>query len=595
MNKILTATVALFVGTLVGTAQTTTPGFLWGNMFDGATSAGDQSEGVATDSKGNAYWHLIGGTTTDMPDVNYGGSVLFQGAPYEGTSQNNNLCILKTDSDGKPVWKLYSNYGDFSNNSGSIQTTTAGDIVFSAKVRATEGFESEGIRLVDGTGSIYTYSFDSNADRRYYNVMLGSISSDGKLQWVKFVNADYKKITDSAFCADAIECQGLALDSNDNIYLGGLYCTPLSIEGSNTVLTPHNSTDWDGNAQRKIGDVFVIKYNSKGDYLSNATLAGTVTSEKMISMDIVNDKLYLQLYLEGNGKQTSFGGKTFTLEGAATLTIVKADTDFTASWITPIKAEKASNQLAYQNGSTNSFDGNVWVAAQVTGKFTDQADATHTVSNSAALREGMLIKLNDATGAWEAATMSKTDYSVSALTGYFKVYPNPEDSENVFVYGYGMNANVGVFLRKYHAETLVSNPEDAVMLVSSGMMASCQASAYDMKNGRLFITARSNAAMTVLGGTVFAKPAGWGILTAAYSMPKEKEISSGVDFTKTANDLKVYGGNGTLTIENNGIAIPVEVFDMTGRIVAAVNAEGKTELNLNSGIYIVAGKKTLVK
>ena len=79
-NSTITALFSAACMLTASVATADTPTFDWGNLFDGDTAAGDNSEGLAIASDGNIYWHNIGGSTQDAPDIRYAGEVLFEGA-----------------------------------------------------------------------------------------------------------------------------------------------------------------------------------------------------------------------------------------------------------------------------------------------------------------------------------------------------------------------------------------------------------------------------------------------------------------------------------------------------------------------------------
>ena len=91
------------------------PAVEWANLFDGTTSAGDQSSAILAVS-GGAYWLNTLGSTESAPDLFYAGEKIFTGSLYNGTSQNNNFALTKTDSDGKAIWTIYSTSGDYAAN-----------------------------------------------------------------------------------------------------------------------------------------------------------------------------------------------------------------------------------------------------------------------------------------------------------------------------------------------------------------------------------------------------------------------------------------------------------------------------------------------
>ena len=77
----------------------------------------------------------------------------------------------------------------------------------------------------------------------------------------------------------------------------------------------------------------------------------------------------------------------------------------------------------------------------------------------------------------------------------------------------------------------------------------------------------------------------------------ELSNTSGIDFVdESTNSFGVTGGEGEIIITSESDRGMVEVYDLTGRLVAAADVKaGETKIRVRTGVYIVAGSKVMVK
>ena len=601
------------------------PQALWGNCFDGTPTAGDQCQKNVLGADGNIYWHLLGGSKNGQRDITYAGQVLFQGSDYDpnGTSQNNNLCILKTNQQGEVVWKMYSTSCDYYTNEGSVAATSDGGVVFTAKMRSTDdGGSGEllfaDVTLIDGKGVTHNYAWPHNeGDRRFYRMMVGRLSAEGELMWVKFITPDRTpgpaaSGNNADLWTNTINTSALAVaaDEENNVYFGGNFRNRMIIDGTDVVLTPHNISKWSGDPQAAAGDLFLIKLKGDGTYLGHLTTtvsSGTPTSESLAEIIWADGALYAHALFFSPDCSFTLGGKNFTTAGTFSPVLMRIDANLNATWITPLKGETIQGKYGFQNCGITKVNNSLWFTGQYDGVITYDAD--HSFSSNPAypsVREGFLSKFDATSGAMLAGVSSADSYprslgaNYASLCGYFKAIQNPTDDSKVYVYGYGMNANLGIFLRGYDAQTLKSNPQtDEWSLVKGGQMPTCQSIAYDADNAKIFVSARGRMTPFVLYGnpslTVQQPNSTWTVLLAGYQMP-DSFLQTGLVRTTFAEELEVKGSKGMITVRNGmDDATTVVVYDITGRQAARIDAvPGSTSVSLPSGVYIVAGKKVMI-
>lgn len=540
MKKTLLAA-SLLLGVCAASAAEA-PVYAWSNLFDGYTTAGDQSQDIAIASDGSVYWHNVGGSTEAARDITYAGEVLFEGAPYNaGTSYSSNLCILKTDADGTLLWDLHSTTADFASGAGGVATTADGGVVFTAKLRHTDGMLDEDIELVDGTGASHTYAW--SVEKRYYRLMVGCLDASGALQWVEFIEPSTAPAPAATndFTSDGADVTAPVVDADGNIFVAGSFRTPMTV-GGDVTLTPGNVSEWDGNTSNASGSMYVLKYSAAGAYMASLQDEGEATQSKLLSLYADGDRLYMQGTVLGGEAKMKIAGMEFTPEGSFTPVVACVDTDFNGKWVKAFKGETVDGKYGYQNTALNVVGGTLWLCGMFNGEISDPADTSLSFkSETGNIREGFLLKLNSADGSWVKGVNSRDSYgnagvAGTGLTGYLAAIQNPDHADKVYVYGYVMNNTVGVFLRTYDADELTSNPDDAWQLASNLGTPTAIACAYEgaEEQPRLYFTARGNKAFT-LGDVTTEAPSGWAVLMACYDLPAD-DFSTAVDAIEAVSE-----------------------------------------------------------
>lgn len=530
------------------------PTAVWGNLIDGATAAGDQATDVSFDKSGNVYWYGVYGTTETAPEVTYDGTFLFEGALYNaGNTQNNNYTVLKTDASGNKLWCVYSTSGDFANNAGFSAATSDGGLITVAKVRHTDGMTDKNIVLVDAQGS--PYEIDWTCERRYYRLAVTKLSAAGAIEWNRMIDFSTEPGPKASgnyadFWADVFNVSGGAVDDNDNIYIALNYRNPVTVarsEGDPVVLTPANISTWNGDPQGVAGDFLILGLDSEGYYRNNLQLEGTCSASYCQKLAWSNGNLFAQGYIIGKDNATlKAGDDVLAPSEIISPLVLKTDAELDVKWAKCYKGEQVAGKNALQNVGISLIDNALYMCGQYNLKFTDPDNADNFVaSTQGAIREGFVLKLDAASGAWLAARDSRDDdwdnpsaVAKTGLTGYFSIVPNAQDRSKIYVYGYVMNATVGVFLREYNAETLVADlPDGQYNIVTGGGVPSCQNCAFDAATGAFYFTARGNKAFTLYNGTETAAPSGWAILAARVDLPKGG--TTGIGTVDTTSDTTV--------------------------------------------------------
>ncbi|MCM1067627.1 MAG: T9SS type A sorting domain-containing protein [Muribaculaceae bacterium] len=589
-KHIFAGTCLLFCAT--ASAALTEPQVEWIKLFDGNTSSGDNSTAVLATSADNIYWLNTLGSTDAAPDLFYAGEKIFTGSPYTGTSVANNFCLTKTDGQGNALWTVYSNSGDYMANQGGLASTADGGVVFFAKVRHTDGYIDRALTLVDAEGT--STDFSTAVDKRYYMGIVGKVSSEGTLEWLRTINAATG--SEESFIADGLSTSAIATDATGNIYVAGSFSTELGFakaDGSMAEIAPAAGASF-----------YIARLDADGYYLDSACSTGTLKSASLLDITVSGNVLYFEgTATAEDGNTGSFGEAEIKAGELITPFIGALDlTTGNANWLVSLLSEK-SGQIGWQNSHLTVDGGTLWVAAQASGRFTDPSDVANTITCGGTLRDGLLFKFDATTGRWLGATAGKADFgSANAdpskdLIGYFHAVKSPADDDAIYVYGYNMTQK-NVFIRGYSSATLAPiTSQDWPVLVGGGVPAASGFS-YLPSEGCAYISARGNAAFTGIGGAVSATPEKWAVFAAGVQLPGNflSGIENVATTTPDSNTFTVRTGIGSLTMSCDK-DFAATIVDLSGRVVAsiALSAGESTTVALPAGFYIVSGRKVIVR
>ena len=542
------------------------PANQWANFLTGKPGQ-DNLTAIATDGTDRIYWFATDASTSADRDVTYDGAKLYDGAEYSGTGANLNMTLLKTDADGNAQWCIHSNYGDFLASSGGVAVTATGDVVFCGKVRHTDGALDKPVSFTDAKNN--TITLDWSVEQRYQRLYIAKCTSDGELLWVRTCDLETAMNRNGkTFASDAVSPNGIAVDADGNIYVGGNFRATMSVEkqdGSIATISPKNLAKYDGSVQGSCGAMFLLKLDSDGYYLNSITESGNEISEsKIIGLEYADGKLYVNGTATGldDTSRITFAGVELTPATYPSPIIASLNTDLSANWVTllPGGTDELGSNNAVQNTATTFNNGTLWYCGQFSGKISDPANASNSVATTYKknTREGFLIKLDAATGSWVKGVASQAGFADTFITAYLKPICPAEEPENVYVYGYGMNAASGVFMRCYNSGTLAADSDNSWILVKAGAVPTAVGIAYVPQSGAIFTGTRTNSAAEPLGGTVTEKPAGFTTLLSCFKMGTGftsgiKSIGIDTDSADNTDDTPAR----YFTIDGTEVATPV--------------------------------------
>lgn len=599
MTKTL-LTAVILAGTVSSASATMLePTCTWAELLTGVPGQ-DNARAIATDGDNNVFWMCITGSKTGDTDVYLGKQYLYDGANYEGTSANKNLTILKTDSLGIPQWVAYTVSGDFSND-GGISVDPDGNLIFAVTGRHTDGALDSPLRFEVYNWKDYSVkTIDWTTSRRYTRLITGSISPEGKYNWVRScdiattpmpaaTSATYKEFT-----PNAISCNDVATDNEGNIYVCGNFREDLyvpSAGGKEVTLKPSNVSAWNGDSQKNAGDLFILKLDKDGYYINSLTQeGGEINWATMQNLEWHDGLMYVSGYMTGNGETAATVAGTELVPAEYVSPVAGClDTDLNAKWMVCYPGAPVDGKNAVQNVGIRVYDNNLWMVGQYNGRISSpDSEDTFVESTQGTLREGFIIKLDAANGKWLASANSRTGFPESVLTAYLDAFIAPDRPDCLFVYGYGMNASVGIFVRGYDTQDLEAISDQTWQLVYEGGMPTTTCAAYVPENNSLYLTARGNKPFYLWGWGETANPGGYTNLLARFLLPEA--MTSGVVSTDVAdNGISITGGDGRATVTNNGTAaLDVTLYTIAGTPVwKATIPPGETSgVALDSGIYI---------
>lgn len=87
----------------------------------------------------------------------------------------------------------------------------------------------------------------------------------------------------------------------------------------NTTIEANEVEGWDGDTQKSVGGLFLIKLDKDGNYLANVKADGKAAHERILNMRFVNNQLYFIGVMTGDGKGTSV-----SLDGKSTAAHTRA-------------------------------------------------------------------------------------------------------------------------------------------------------------------------------------------------------------------------------------------------------------------------------
>lgn len=261
-----------------------------------------------------------------------------------------NFLVLKLNSDGNLVWAT-----QFGTNTvvpgGSNQGVS---IAFDSVIDSNNDIIFAGASIYFGGGGGFAEPQSSTVNFNYDSLII-KLDTNGGLKWATQLGANTTYPGGDNTSTDY--CQGVAVDSNDNIYCTGLNYGSL-IENKNGS-----------------GDVYILKLNSAGQLAGGVQFgtvsepAGTSTAGQENATDIVidnEDNLFIQGYINGSFIEANSGlNDIFVLKLDSNLTLLDS-IQLGATTSLP-----GGDNTASENTGAMIVDaaGNLYLSGYTTGNF----------------------------------------------------------------------------------------------------------------------------------------------------------------------------------------------------------------------------------
>lgn len=553
--------------------------FQWAHSVDGATTGGDNVMGMCKSSDGYYYIATNFGTSTSQKALNvwFDGELLknehgaYEGSPYTGNSQNGNMLLQKVAKDGSVVWTTFTKKGDVDH--AEVAPTSDGGLIVALKCRAwvkEAGLENM-LCYVDANESETNITGDQVESEYRYLIM--KITKTGTIEW-------YRKITglvkngEKQPTKNNIYVYGLAVDEYDNIYLAGNFRTEMYLNKSDetkVTLVAKSSVDtWDGDSQNTVGDMFLVKLDSKGYYLNSIVNNGIVDCAFLDKVVYNNGKLYLDGRVKSVGNEITFGGVTVNAsKDFQTQLLLSVNTeDLSVNYIKSLTSvENVKKRFVIQNKSAQYLNGYVYFTGLLNGSWQQEGESENIATNhTSAQLKGYVLKMNPETGKVEKATV-RTD---GGIGGFLGVY---EGAEKLYAFGYDFSG--GAIIAPIDKETYAV--ETPIIVCTYGIVGNATTPIVDGEN---FVMANRGKSAASFYGTdkKFENLKNWGSVYYSYKM--SDVISTGINKP---------------TISGVASDVIVDVYTLGGvKVKSGVAASNATE-GLAKGIYIVNHKKVIVK
>ncbi len=635
MNRITSLLLGFSISsmTLANAAENEAPVYQWAVDLSSET-AGDQANGLFVDETGvyylgsegsQCYGNIVSDPANPFRTLYYDDKEIGTGSLSDSNSANHNCVIFKTGNDGNMVWRIYSSCGDQADNQGGIVKMKDGSLVAVVKMRAASGYLADAIKFVDGEDKNHLIDW-GNADEpvRAYRVLVLNINAEtGAINSVNQISTDITPAANATGtykngAPDGVNVNSVVTDG-EFVYFGGYYLKAMTFNkvcGTTAVMTPHSMETWDGNTQDgHPGNLYIVKLDSKGNYVGSFTSESPIHLGNVLGLYCGDGMIYAAGMIKGKDSggvygDVDFGGVTLKTYQSQSPFVACLDTDLKVRWAKLFEGTYAATKgksFVLQFPGMVVDKGNLWLSGMFNGKVInpDNNEVMLTSVKDQIPREGFLMSLDAGTGKFKAAAASNDSYGITVpdtkincITGYFAPFVDQSDDTHVYVFGYGMNAKVGVFVRRYDVGTLKSDPAvDQWNLTTDGGAPTCQFMNYDAETAMFTYTMRGNRAFTLFGTDAKVTPKNnqYGVAMARFKMPFK--TVNGISSVEDDNNgyVRVYGGYGTVVVESDDFA-EVEIFDLSGRCVATVSVEnGRQSVSLKAGFYITRYGKIIVK
>lgn len=420
-------------------------------------------------------------------------------------SSVNGILIAKADDEGNLVWEINNRFGQVSLSQNNLVATPDGGFVAAfTSCNSSTGRENPNVFEMAGTNDILSevaYSCPDNVSP-YVGIIL-KVDAQGVIEWIQKVEPDVYGTIGSSLAFRTVTC-----DTEGNIYVGGysiLGYTVYSADGHTYHFDTVNQViESDSKASGK--DLFVLKYNSEGNYVGRLAVDATAsyaTEAQIDVLNVVDGALYMAGLVKSSAAFTLGGQQVASTEGLSSFFAAKADLALSSlAWANTATAEANSKGSAVQQiYGLDAYDGNVYVAGAVNGSLS-WGDTKITCESTNLNAFAAAFAQND--GILEGAYIRNKE-------GISVAYHAYADNNTVAFYTYNMQmsgaGDLGVIYQVFDIAT--GESIDQLMLIDG--TNSCFNSYLNRERDTLLIGARTNKDCAIYGTseTTGAKVGTW--------------------------------------------------------------------------------------
>lgn len=518
--------IAFSVQTSVGQIPT------WNWARSGTGNGSVEGSTVATDASGNIY--VSGYFTSNAVTI----------GPF--TLQNNGLSfndgfLAKYDPLGNVIWA--QQFGGTNNDRGtSVTTDKDGNVYLTGYFYSPKiGFGTDTLINAGNVGDIFIVKFDGS----------------GKILWAKREGGVGLEIPHS-----------IHVDSNNNILVTGRFSSNSITFGSTTLL------------QAGSMDVFLVKYNSKGELLWAKGAGGGSNDEGYCVKTDASGNIYVAGYFT---QPSNFGTVKLTSEGIADMFLAKYDPDGIVLWAKNAGGKGDDRATGLQTDAA----GNCYLTGFYTNDsilFGQLEIPNDSLDNSFIARydtNGNVVWAKSIGGDCEAKDLALFNNNIY-VSGQFNADTLKYGSSTLIV-----NGTTDFFLLNCDTN---GNAKWAIKQTADGKSGESAISVATDNTGNVIITGFFSSEPLTFGSTGLNSERGFNMFTA-----KLGSVPTRTDDLSDAGEFNIFPnpGNGQFTLQTDGIIHTVDVYSISGeKVYSQSNLKQPlyTRINLSAlspGIYLI--------